>query len=113
MRPAVRGGSIRSIPPDLARCGPGWTNSGAMRSRASRVLLAWQIGPDWKYHPDLVTEVEILFTPEGPDVTRVELEHRNLDRMGDAAADFRDRVGSPKGWPTKLDIFATVVNEIA
>jgi hypothetical protein len=31
--------------------------------------------------------------------------------MGDAAADFRDRVASPNGWPTKLDIFATVVNE--
>jgi uncharacterized protein YndB with AHSA1/START domain len=78
---------------------------------SSRLLLAWQIGPDWQFHPEILTEVEILFTPEGPDVTRVDLEHRDLERMGDAAADFRDRVASPKGWPTKLDIFATVVNE--
>jgi uncharacterized protein YndB with AHSA1/START domain len=79
----------------------------------SRLLLAWQIGPDWQFHPDLVTEVEILFKPEGPDVTRVELEHRHLDRMGEAAEGYRDRVGSPKGWPAKLAMFATVVNEAA
>ena len=77
----------------------------------SRLLLAWQIGPDWQYHPDLVTEVEILFTPEGPDSTRVELEHRHLDRMGEAAEGYRDRVGSPRGWPAKLAMFATVINE--
>ena len=79
----------------------------------SRLLLAWQIGPDWQYHSDLVTEVEILFKPEGPATTRVELEHRHLDRMGEAAAGVRDRIGSPQGWPAKLDMFATVANEEA
>lgn len=77
----------------------------------SRLLLAWQIGPDWQYHSDLVTEVEIIFKPDGPGTTRVELEHRHLDRMGHAAAGVRDRIGSPLGWPAKLAMFATVANE--
>jgi hypothetical protein len=77
----------------------------------SRLLLAWQIGPDWQFHADLVTEVEILFKSEGPHATRVELEHRHLDRMGEAAGRFRDAVGSPKGWSGKLDIFAIAAAE--
>src|SRR5262249_25644183 len=31
----------------------------------SRVVLAWQIGADWKFDPALVTEVEIRFIAEG------------------------------------------------
>jgi len=77
----------------------------------SRLLLAWQIGPDWEFHSDLVTEVEILFRSVGPDLTQVELEHRDLDRMGDAAGKFREAVGSPKGWAAKLDMFATAALE--
>src|SRR5258708_415180 len=70
----------------------------------SRLLLAWQIGADWQFHADLVTEVEILFKPEGPLLTRVDLEHRHLDRLGEHAQSFRDAVGSPKGWAGKLDV---------
>lgn len=63
----------------------------------SRVLLAWQLSADWNYDPDLVTEVEVTFTPEG-DGTRVELEHRHLERMGDRAEAARHAVDSPNGW---------------
>jgi uncharacterized protein YndB with AHSA1/START domain len=45
-----------------------------------RLVVTWQIGADWKFHADLVTSVELRFTPEGPGRTRVELEHRDLDR---------------------------------
>jgi hypothetical protein len=47
-----------------------------------RVVLTWQIGADWKFDPELVTHVEVRFVAEGPDRTRVELEHRDLDRFG-------------------------------
>lgn len=64
----------------------------------SRVVLAWQINADWKYDPTLVTEVEITFTTLAEGGTRVDLEHRNLERFGDQAGRVRDAVGSDRGW---------------
>ena len=37
------------------------------------------------------TEVEVLFTPDG-DGTRVDLEHRDLERMGERADAMRETV---------------------
>src|SRR6516225_6962741 len=37
----------------------------------ARVLLAWQINGDWKYDPDLITEVEVRFTALEDGQTRV------------------------------------------
>jgi uncharacterized protein YndB with AHSA1/START domain len=48
----------------------------------SRLVLSWEISADWQYDPKLKTEVEVRFIPEGKDGTRVELEHRHLDRYG-------------------------------
>ena len=62
-----------------------------------RVLLAWQIDGDWKYDPSFVTELEVRFTPEA-DGTRVDLEHRNLDRYGDKAEAVRGMLDSDDGW---------------
>ncbi len=80
---------------------------------SARLLLAWQIGPDWQFHPELVTEVELRFIPEGADKTRVELEHRHLERMGEAAARVRELIDAPKGWSGKLAMFATEVSASA
>jgi len=71
----------------------------------SRLLLIWQLTPEFTYDPDLVTEVEILFTSEG-DGTRVELEHRDLERMGEKADAMRETVSGPGGWPALLQLFA-------
>jgi uncharacterized protein YndB with AHSA1/START domain len=71
----------------------------------SRVLLAWQIGGDWKFDPDLVTEVEVRFTPEG-DGTRVDLEHRDIERFGDRADAVRAAFESAEGWGGLLERFA-------
>jgi uncharacterized protein YndB with AHSA1/START domain len=46
----------------------------------SRLVLSWDITADWKYDPELNTELEVRFLRESEDVTRVELEHRKLDR---------------------------------
>jgi uncharacterized protein YndB with AHSA1/START domain len=71
-----------------------------------RLVLAWQIGADWQFDPDLVTEVEVRFVADGPDRTRVELEHRDLERFGDAQAKMRDGFDSDGGWQGLLTAFA-------
>jgi uncharacterized protein YndB with AHSA1/START domain len=63
-----------------------------------RLILAWQLDSDWKYNPALVLEVEVTFTALETGVTRVDLEHRNLERYGDRAAEVREKVGSDRGW---------------
>ena len=70
-----------------------------------RLLLIWQLTPEFAYDPDLVTEVEVLFTPER-DGTRVDLEHRDLERLGDKAEAMRETVSGPGGWPALLQLFA-------
>ncbi len=70
-----------------------------------RLLLAWQLRQDWTYDPDLITEVEVTFAPEG-DGTRVNLEHRNLERLGDAGEALRQQVDSPNGWGLLLQLFS-------
>ncbi len=70
------------------------------------LLLAWQIDAQWRYDPSFLTEIEVNFLVEGPKRTRVELEHRNLERYGDAAAELRKTIDSPGGWNGILDSFA-------
>jgi uncharacterized protein YndB with AHSA1/START domain len=72
----------------------------------SRLVLAWQITGEWAYDADFLTEVEVIFVPEGPDRTRVEVQHRGLGAYGDQAADIRDQFNSPGGWPGLLEAFA-------
>lgn len=73
-----------------------------------RFVISWDINLQWQIETDLdrTSEVEVRFIPEGPDRTRVELEHRNLDRHGDAWEQMRDSVASPEGWPAGLQLFA-------
>jgi uncharacterized protein YndB with AHSA1/START domain len=71
----------------------------------ARLVLGWQLTPDWKYDPDLITEVEVRFIAEG-SATRVELEHRNLERLGDRAEALRQQIDSPDGWSGLLQLFA-------
>jgi hypothetical protein len=52
-----------------------------------------------------VTEVEVLFTPESGG-TRVDLEHRHLERMGDRAGAVREMVDAPGGWGGLLELYS-------
>jgi uncharacterized protein YndB with AHSA1/START domain len=71
-----------------------------------RLVLAWQLDAQFRFNPDLVTEVETRFIVEGPNRTRVELEHRNLDRFGERAEAVRAALDSPEGWGTVAQIAA-------
>ena len=77
----------------------------------ARLVLAWQIGADWRYDPGLVTEVEVRFVAEGPGRTRVELEHRGLERFGDATKAMRTAFDSPGGWGGLLERYAEATKE--
>ncbi len=72
---------------------------------ADRLLLAWQLNGDWDYDPDFLTELEIRFVPEGPTSTRVELEHRHLERFGDDAPAVRSSLDGSNGWSGLLERF--------
>jgi uncharacterized protein YndB with AHSA1/START domain len=72
-----------------------------------RLLLAWQITADWRYDLTLQTEVEVTFVAEGPGRTRLELEHRHLDRYRDQAGVMRSIFDSEGGWTGILARFAT------
>ncbi len=77
----------------------------------SRVVLAWQIDGNWKYDPALVTEVEVTFTPLGSQETRVDIEHRDLERFGDKAARIREAFDSEDGWNGVLKSFIDFVTD--
>ena len=76
-----------------------------------RVVFSWDISPQWQIEadPEKTSEVEVRFIAETPERTRVELEHRNLDRHGDGWEPERDAVGSEGGWPLYLARFADLV----
>jgi uncharacterized protein YndB with AHSA1/START domain len=70
----------------------------------SRLLLGWQLNTQFRYDPDLLTEVELRFAPLAGGGTLVTLEHRHLERFGATAAAHAERLGA--GWPTRLAAFA-------
>jgi Activator of Hsp90 ATPase homolog 1-like protein len=70
-----------------------------------RVVLGWQLTEQWDFDPDFLTEVEIRFVPVGEGATRVELEHRDLERFGEHAEDIRSQLDADGGWKGLLDRF--------
>jgi uncharacterized protein YndB with AHSA1/START domain len=76
-----------------------------------RVVFSWDISPHWQIEadPEKTSEVEVRFIAEADNRTRVELEHRNLDRHGEGWQGVREGAGSGDGWPLYLRRFADVV----
>ncbi len=72
----------------------------------ARLVLAWQLDGEVKYDPDLITEVEVTFADQGDGTTRIDLEHRHLERMGDQAQHGRAMLDAPNGWGLILSLFA-------
>jgi uncharacterized protein YndB with AHSA1/START domain len=75
-----------------------------------RVLFSWDIGPTWQLEsdPNNASEVEVRFTAETADRTRVDLEHRNLDRHGPGWESLADGIGHDEGWPLYLDRYTAL-----
>jgi DNA-binding transcriptional ArsR family regulator/uncharacterized protein YndB with AHSA1/START domain len=78
----------------------------------NRVVIGWDISLQWQLEPDptRASEIDVRFVPEGPNRTRVELEHRHLDRHGDGWEQMRDAVGSPDGWQKSLRRYVQLLN---
>jgi uncharacterized protein YndB with AHSA1/START domain len=80
-----------------------------------RVVFSWDIGPTWQLeaNPENASEVEVRFIAEGPDHTRVELEHRHLDRHGPGWPQLLAGIDDEQGWPLYLARYANLVEESA
>ena len=78
-----------------------------------RIVLAWRIGTDWKFDPDLLTEVEVRFVPLASGGTRVDLEHRLLENMGPKAEETAVMLDSEGGWGGILLGFGAVLDATA
>lgn len=76
-----------------------------------RFAFSWDISPQWQLEtdPEKASEVEVRFVSESPERTRVELEHRRLDRHGEGWEGVRESVGTDEGWPLYLSRYADVV----
>ena len=76
-----------------------------------RVLLSWDISPRWQIEtdPDRTSEWEVRFIAETPNRTRLELEHRHLERHGDGWEGVREGVEGDQGWPLYLRRFAELI----
>lgn len=72
----------------------------------SRLVLSWDITADWQYDPSLKTEIEVRFIEEGRNRTRVELEHRRLDRFGARRDEMRRIFDTEGDWGRLLEAFA-------
>jgi uncharacterized protein YndB with AHSA1/START domain len=79
----------------------------------NRVAFSWHLQSDWKFDPNpgRASEVEIKFFAEGAGKTRVELEHRGLERHGEGWQQLRTAMDSPGGWSLVLEQFAKVAGE--
>jgi uncharacterized protein YndB with AHSA1/START domain len=99
------GGRIYEIGSDGSDCK--WSHVLAWEP-PHRLVFTWEISPQWSLETDRAkaSEVEVRFTAENAGRTRVDVEHRNLDRHGDGWENLRDAIGSPGGWPLELGAFA-------
>jgi uncharacterized protein YndB with AHSA1/START domain len=77
-----------------------------------QLLVTWEISADWK--PDarvaFASEVDVRFAPDAAGGTRVDLEHRNFERMGSVEGEtMRNAVDN--GWPGLLSLYVAAAAE--
>lgn len=70
-----------------------------LRWEAPRVVVFTWRHPDWVAD----TQIEVRFVAEEANVTRIELEHRDWDRLGPIDGWQRDDYNN--GWPTVIGCF--------
>jgi uncharacterized protein YndB with AHSA1/START domain len=79
-----------------------------------RIVVRWQIGPDWVYEsdPTRASEIEVRFLAESPHRTRVEFEHRHLERYGAQAERMRSILDGPGGAAGVLQAYTARLGEV-
>lgn len=104
------GGHVYDVGIDGSRCE--WSRVLAYEP-PSRVVISWDIGPAWQLEADpaKTSEVEVRFIAESDDRTRVELEHRHLDRHGAGWQAVADGVDGDAGWPLYLSRYGELAAE--
>jgi len=104
------GGHVYDVGIDGSRCE--WSRVLAYEP-PSRVVISWDIGPTWQLEADpaKTSEVEVRFIAESDDRTRVELEHRHLDRHGEGWQAVADGVDGDAGWPLYLSRYGDLAAE--
>jgi len=73
----------------------------------TRLVYLWHLRHD---RAD-ATEVEIRFVALDATATRVEIEHRGWERLGNAAGEWRDR--NRAGWQTLLPHYLAAIEKLA
>jgi uncharacterized protein YndB with AHSA1/START domain len=102
------GGRVYDVGTDGSECSWGKV---LVYDPPDRVVFAWAISPIWQIEEDdaRVSEVEVRFTAESPERTRVELEHRHLDRHGEGWEGLRASLTAEGGWEWCLQRYAEQV----
>ena len=76
-----------------------------------QLVVTWEVSTAWK--PDtrvaFASEVEVCFVADAAGGTRVELEHRNFERMGAAEGEIM-RSAVDNGWPGLLQLYSAAVS---
>lgn len=75
----------------------------------SRIVISWDFSPQWEIQTENTSEVDVRFIPESPDRTRVDLEHRDLDRHGEGWEAIRAAVEGGDGWPVYLQRYTGLI----
>lgn len=80
-----------------------------------RVVFSWDISPTWQVESDHdhTSEVEVRFIAEDPQRTRLELEHRHIQRHGDGWEGVRDGVADDAGWTLYLVRYAALFTRVS
>jgi uncharacterized protein YndB with AHSA1/START domain len=68
-----------------------------------RLVLAWQLDASFAFDRELITEVEVQFSELAPQQTRVDFEHRDLEKLGEAVVSGAQ--GMDNGWGMILEQF--------
>lgn len=73
-----------------------------------RLLFSWDITLQWTIETDPArcSEVEVTFVPLTESQTRVQIDHRHLDRHGEGWESMATAVGAADGWAHDLTLFA-------
>jgi uncharacterized protein YndB with AHSA1/START domain len=99
------GGHVYDIGTDGSECR--WARVLAYEP-PNRVVFSWDLSPQWQVETDhdKTSEIEVRFTAESPDRTRVDLEHRNLERHGEGWEGQHEQLGGEGGWPGVMHRYA-------